>query len=89
MRVSVDTGRCVGAAQCSRVEPELFDQDDDEGVVLLLTPHPPASLQAGARTAADICPVRAITIEEPTAGFESASSGPGHHPTSDSHVHCQ
>ncbi|WP_067510100.1 ferredoxin [Actinoplanes sp. TFC3] len=87
MRLEVDTGRCVGAAQCSRAEPEVFDQDDDEGTVLLLLSEPPARLQAGVRTAADLCPVRAITIVAAGPGFESASSGPDHHPSSDSCVH--
>ena len=36
MRIKVDVGRCVGAGQCVLVAGAYFDQDDDEGLVVLL-----------------------------------------------------
>jgi ferredoxin len=44
--------------------PEVFDQRDDDGVVVLLTPNPSAEQAEGARRAAAACPSLAIRIEE-------------------------
>ena len=35
-KVSVDTHRCVGAGHCVRIVPEVFDQRESDGIVLLL-----------------------------------------------------
>jgi len=86
VRVTADTGRCVGSAQCSRLEPLLFDQDDGDGTVVLLHTAPPAHLHEAARAAADICPVRAITVTTSEMWLDRASNRPGHHSLSDSRV---
>lgn len=44
--------------------PEIFDQRDDDGVVVLLDPHPSGEQTEGARRAAAACPALAIHIEE-------------------------
>ena len=44
--------------------PELFDQRDEDGVVVLLNDHPSAEQSEGARRAAAQCPAQAIYIEE-------------------------
>jgi ferredoxin len=44
--------------------PELFDQRDDDGVVVLLNQNPPAEQAGNARKAAAGCPALAIDIEE-------------------------
>jgi ferredoxin len=44
--------------------PEIFDQRDDDGVVVLLNEHPPAEQADNARKAAAGCPALAIHIEE-------------------------
>lgn len=44
--------------------PEVFDQRDDDGVVVLLEETPGADLAEGARRAAAACPALAIHIEE-------------------------
>jgi ferredoxin len=43
---------------------EVFDQRDDDGVVLLLTDNPPLEQAENARQAAAACPALAIDIEE-------------------------
>jgi len=43
---------------------EVFDQNDDDGVVVLLIPEPSPELADGARKAAAACPAMAISIEE-------------------------
>jgi len=65
MRVSVDQDSCCSSGQCVLAVPEVFDQNEDDGVVLLLQPQPPEELWAAVRTAAAICPARAISVQEP------------------------
>jgi ferredoxin len=45
--------------------PEVFDQSDEDGKVLLNTPMPGAALIKAVRAAAARCPNNAITIREP------------------------
>lgn len=64
MIVTVDADLCVSSGQCVRAAAEVFDQRDDDGVVILLTDHPPAELAGKVRAAAAACPAQAIHIEE-------------------------
>jgi ferredoxin len=64
MRVIVDTEKCVAAGQCVIEADDIFDQDDDEGVVVLKEQHPPADRAEAVRRAASLCPAMAITVEE-------------------------
>jgi ferredoxin len=43
--------------------PEVFDQDDS-GIVVLLTEQPPPTLNDAVREAASLCPAQLIRIEE-------------------------
>ncbi|GAA3181435.1 MULTISPECIES: ferredoxin [Streptomyces] len=63
MRVTVDSERCVGAGQCALNAPEVFDQDDD-GIVTLLVQEPGAADAEGVLAAADLCPSGSITVHE-------------------------
>jgi len=62
-RISVDTGKCIGSAQCVLAAPDVFDQDDD-GFVTLLDDSPTGEAEATARTARGICPAQAITVHD-------------------------
>jgi ferredoxin len=62
MKVRVDESKCIGAGQCAMVAPEVFDQREEDGVVILLQPDAPEQLQAAVREAAKLCPSRAITL---------------------------
>ncbi|MET7481625.1 ferredoxin [Streptomyces sp. NPDC005538] len=64
MKVTVDQGRCVAAGQCAATAPDVFDQREDDGVVVLLTDVPPAELADDVRYAAAICPALAIHLME-------------------------
>ena len=64
MRVSVEPDRCCSSGQCVNAVPEVFDQSEDDGVVLLLETEPEARLHSAVRTAASICPSRAISVQE-------------------------
>jgi ferredoxin len=61
----VDQQRCVGSGQCARTVPEVFDQRDADGIVVLRTPQPDGGLAPAVRKAARHCPAQAIRIEEP------------------------
>jgi ferredoxin len=43
---------------------EVFDQRDEDGIVVLLNPEPPGDLAEDVRRAAEVCPAQAITIED-------------------------
>lgn len=44
--------------------PEVFDQRDEDGVVVLLNDNPPPELAEAVRRAEAGCPTQAIHIEE-------------------------
>ncbi|MDT0573607.1 ferredoxin [Streptomyces sp. DSM 3412] len=64
MKIHVDETKCCGAGQCVLIAPEVFDQRDEDGIVTLLDPSPPASHHASAHEAAAVCPTAAITLDE-------------------------
>ncbi|GGZ86990.1 ferredoxin [Streptomyces bluensis] len=64
MKIRIDHDRCRGAGQCTLTAPELFDQSDDDGTVVLLNEQPPPELQARARLAASLCPNSVIHIAD-------------------------
>jgi len=64
MKVTIDTAKCISAGQCVLAAPEVFDQRDDDGIVLLLTSSPPVSLAEDVRQAATLCPALAIAVED-------------------------
>ncbi|MGW5385587.1 ferredoxin [Nocardia sp. NPDC003963] len=61
-RIGIDRERCIGAGMCALIAPEVFDQSDADGRVLLLDPAPPAAQHPVAREAAHSCPAAAITL---------------------------
>jgi ferredoxin len=64
VRVVVDQDKCVSSGQCVLNATDVFDQRDDDGVVLLLTDSPTTAQAADVRNAAAACPALAIDIEE-------------------------
>ncbi|MCW2914434.1 MAG: ferredoxin [Actinomycetia bacterium] len=64
MRVSVDQHKCIASGQCVLRVPEVFDQREEDGIVVLLNDNPPAELREAASQAAAICPAWAITVTE-------------------------
>ncbi|MFI9721117.1 ferredoxin [Streptomyces sp. NPDC052396] len=63
MRITIDEDRCVGAGQCVLAADEVFDQRDEDGVVVLLDAAPPQELLARVQDAAARCPALAITVD--------------------------
>ena len=64
MRVVVDVERCRGAGQCALTAPEVFDQDEQDGTVVVLEAQPPPELHHAVRVAAQLCPNAVIRLEE-------------------------
>jgi len=64
MKVTVDTNKCIAAGQCVLNAPDVFDQRDEDGVVVLLNPNPPADLAVDVQRAATLCPALAVTVED-------------------------
>ncbi|MCC3768807.1 ferredoxin [Streptomyces sp. UNOC14_S4] len=64
MKVFIDQDRCVGAGQCVLSAPEVFDQREEDGIVVLLAETPSEGLADDVRQAATLCPAQAIWLEE-------------------------
>jgi ferredoxin len=64
MRITIDESRCIAAGQCVLNAPELFDQRDEDGIVVLLDANPPEAEQPAARLAAQLCPAQVITTDD-------------------------
>ncbi|WP_024804408.1 ferredoxin [Nocardia sp. BMG51109] len=64
MKVTVDQDKCIAAGHCVMHAAAVFDQRDEDGVVVLLDESPPAELADDVRQAASVCPAMAIHVEE-------------------------
>ncbi|MET1074398.1 MAG: ferredoxin [Umezawaea sp.] len=64
MKIEADTGKCCGAGMCALTDPDLFDQSEEDGTVLVLISEPGPEHHAAAREAAALCPAGAITVHE-------------------------
>ena len=64
MKVTVDQDKCVSSGQCVLNASALFDQRDEDGVVVLLEPAPGPEQTDNARRAAAACPALAIEIQD-------------------------
>lgn len=62
MRIVTDTTRCVGAGQCVLTEPDVFDQSEEDGTVVLLVEHVEGDQLAAAEEAVDMCPSQALSL---------------------------
>lgn len=64
MKIKADTEVCVGAGMCVLTLPEVFDQSEDDGTVVLLDPDPPAHRDAAVRRAVQLCPSGALSVSD-------------------------
>lgn len=63
MRLFADRERCIGSGMCALNAPEVFDQDDDEGLVTLRTNNLPSEARALVEAAVESCPAGALSVE--------------------------
>lgn len=64
MKLTVDQDVCCGAGQCVLLAPEVFDQREQDGIVVLLDETPAEALHDLVREAGAVCPAGAISVEE-------------------------
>jgi ferredoxin len=64
MRITVNRSRCIAAGQCVLKAPHVFDQDEQDGIVIVLSEKPAPEFEASARLAARVCPSEAITVHD-------------------------
>lgn len=64
MRIRVDIEACIGAGQCVLAAESVFDQRDDDGIVVVLQAEPPDEESGAVRQAVALCPAQAISIDE-------------------------
>ena len=64
MKIQIDKARCIAAGQCVLQAPKVFDQNEEDGIVILLNDNPTEDLWESTRMAARLCPSEAITIIE-------------------------
>ncbi|GIH76639.1 ferredoxin [Planobispora longispora] len=62
VEVTVNRESCCGAGQCALAAPEVFTQSEEDGLVVLLDPNPPAELHDAVRRAESHCPTRSVTV---------------------------
>ncbi|MEV0537472.1 ferredoxin [Kitasatospora sp. NPDC050463] len=76
MQVSIDQDRCCSSGQCVVTAPEVFEQDDHDGLVRLrVTVLPPVRF-ADVRLASELCPGGAITVAEDASDRDGEQTGP-------------
>jgi ferredoxin len=62
VRVTVHEEKCIGAGQCVLAAPRVFDQREDDGVVILLNENPAESERGEVDEAAALCPAAVIEV---------------------------
>lgn len=63
MKVIIDPDKCIASGACVLANPDVFGQDED-GIVTLLIERPEAEDFLRTRTAVGACPAMAIELEE-------------------------
>jgi ferredoxin len=64
MKVTVDRERCVASGRCVLAAAAVFDQDENDGVVILLDDDPKPDQYDAVRLAAQMCPASVIEVTE-------------------------
>ncbi|MBO0842720.1 MAG: ferredoxin [Nocardioides sp.] len=64
MKIEIDQDKCVAAGQCVFSAEDVFDQRDEDGIVVLLSDAPSEERWEAVREAAAVCPAAAITVHE-------------------------
>ena len=64
IRIAIHPDKCIAAGHCVSAASDVFDQNEDDGIVVLLNANPSADQLEAVKTAARLCPTSAIEIIE-------------------------
>lgn len=64
LRIEIFPDKCIGVGQCVVAAPDLFQQNEDDGIVYLVRDDAPADKRAEAIAAARLCPTLAIVVHD-------------------------
>jgi ferredoxin len=64
MKIEADREICCSSGMCVLTAPDLFDQDEEDGRVMVLAQPEDKAQEDLARQAAQLCPSRAISVQE-------------------------
>ncbi|MEU3252597.1 ferredoxin [Streptomyces sp. NPDC006997] len=67
MRIEADPEVCVSSGMCALAAPDLFDQSDDDGTVVVLRSDPPPERFPAVRGVVGRCPSRALKLVDTVA----------------------
>lgn len=62
--IEADSELCVGSGMCALTAPDLFDQSEDDGTVVVLRPVPADPELGDARDAVRRCPSGALKLTD-------------------------
>lgn len=61
MRIIADRQQCASAGMCALTAPTVFDQDDEDGRVVVLNDNPAAEDAKAVTDAVHLCPSGALS----------------------------
>jgi ferredoxin len=62
VRIEVDRDRCCGGGLCTLSAPTVFEQGEEDGIVVLLKSKPDEVEHSAVLAAAGLCPTGSIRI---------------------------
>ena len=62
VKIELEQDRCIAAGNCVILSPEVFDQRDEDGVVVTINSDPPEEMREDIRAAAASCPANVIRV---------------------------
>jgi ferredoxin len=64
VRAVGDRDVCVGAGMCALTASDLFEQDEEEGLVVVKSDRLEGAALEAARKAVDLCPSGALSLQD-------------------------
>tara|TARA_R110000850_G_scaffold63343_1_gene143281 strand:+ start:632 stop:829 length:198 start_codon:yes stop_codon:yes gene_type:complete len=64
MRIELFPERCIGVGQCVLAAPDVFDQDEEDGIVFMIHEKVPVERRNAVLAAARLCPTVAIVVHD-------------------------
>jgi len=62
VHVKIHRERCIGAGHCVQCDPDVFSQDEDDGIVILTNPEPSPAHYDAVKEAEQRCPSSTIQV---------------------------